>query len=198
MIRSMQFTRLVAAALVTFALAACANQKDPAQQALADLDAALGKVAEMGEKYMPEEYADVQSQLAGLRSSFDGGDYGAVVTGAPQAAAAIRKLQADSIIAKADYAKKMNAEWVEMAQTMPGAIAAVDNQISRMSSGRLPKGLDRDTFKQTVATFDESKKAWTTAAEAGNAGRYEEAVMQARQVKQVLDATLQALGMKAG
>jgi hypothetical protein len=179
-------------------MAACANQKDPAQQALTDLDAALAKVAEAGEKYMPEEYADVQSQIAGLKTSFDGGDYGAVVSGAPQAAAAIRKLQADSIIAKADYAKQMNAEWVQMAETLPAAITSVDNQISRMSAGRLPKGMDRDTFKQTVATFDESKKAWTAAAEAGNAGKYEEAVMQGRQAKQVLEATMQALGMKAG
>jgi len=198
MIRSMNLTRLAAAALVSLAMAACANQKDPAQQALTDLDAALAKVAEAGEKYMPEEYAEVQSQIAGLKTSFDGGDYGAVVAGAPQAAAAIRKLQADSIIAKADYAKQMNAEWVQMAETLPAAIASVDNQISRMSAGRLPKGMDRDTFKQTVATFDESKKAWTAAAEAGNAGKYEEAVMQGRQAKQVLEATMQALGMKAG
>jgi hypothetical protein len=199
MFRSMQLTRLAATALVSLAVAACAGQKEPAQQAVADLDGALSKVAEMGEKYMPDEYAEVQSQIAGLKKSFDGGDFAAVVAGAPKAAAAIRKLQADAIIAKAEFSKKMNEEWVATATTMPDTIGAVDKQISRMAAGgRLPKGMDRDTFKQTVATFDEAKKVWTAAAEAGNAGKFEDAVMQSRQVKSVVDATMQALGMAAG
>jgi uncharacterized lipoprotein len=148
---------------------------------------------------MPGEYAEVQAQIAGLKSSFDGGDYDAVVAGAPKAAAAIRKLQADSIIAKADLAKQMNTEWVEMAKTMPDMITAVDRQISKIAaSGRMPKGMDREGYKQLVASFDEAKKTWTAAAEAGNAGKYEEAVTQSRQVKEVVDATMQALGMSAG
>jgi hypothetical protein len=199
MFRSLKIHRLATAALVSLALVACAGQKEPAQQAVADLDAALAKVAELGEKYMPEEYASVQAQIADLKASLDGGKYDAVVAGAPKAAAAIRKLQADSIIAKADFAKQMNEEWAGLASTMPETIVAVDRQISRVSAGgRLPKGMDRETFKQTVASFDEAKKAWAAAAEAGNAGKYEEAVMQTRQVKQVVDATMQALGMSAG
>jgi hypothetical protein len=179
------------------ALAACASQKEPAQQSLTELEGAMAKVAEMGQKYMPEEYAEVDAQIAGLKASFDKGDYAAVVAGASKAAAAIRKLQADSIIAKANYAKQMNAEWSDFTRTMPDTIIAVDKQISRASRS-LPKGMDRDTFKQTVATFDEAKKTWEAAAELGNAGKYEEAVMESRKVKEVVDATMQALGMAAG
>ena len=196
---SSHFTRLLAVACVAIGLAACAGQKEPAQLALTDLDTALAKVAEMGQKYMPEEYAAVEAQIAGLKASFDGGDFDAVVSGAPKAAAAIRKLQADSIIAKADLAKQMNTEWVEMAKTMPDMIMSVDRQISKFAaSGRTPKGMDREGYKQLVASFDEAKKTWTAAAEAGNAGKYEEAVTQSRQVKEVVAATLQALGMSAG
>ena len=199
MFRSIKIPRFAAVALVALAMAACASQKEPAQQAITDLDAALAKVAEMGEKYMPEEYAAVQAQLAGLKTSFDGGDFDAVVAGAPKAAAAIRKLQADSIIAKADVSRKLNDEWVEFARTMPDTIVSVDRQISKVSSsGRMPKGMDRAGFNQLVAGFDEAKKTWATAAEAGNAGKFEEAVMQSRQVKEVVDATMQALGMTAG
>jgi hypothetical protein len=197
MSRSITLPRLLAAAVMAFALAACAGQKEPAQQSLTELDAAFAKVAEMGQKYMPEEYAEVDAQIAALKASFDQGDYGAVVAGASKAAAAIRKLQADSIIAKADFAKQMNAEWAEFSRTMPDTIIAVDKQITR-SSSRLPKGMDRDTFKQVVATFDEAKKSWEAAAELGNAGKYEEAVMESRKVKDVVDATMAALGMSAG
>jgi hypothetical protein len=197
MSRTITLPRLLAAAVMAFALAACAGQKEPAQQSLTELDAALAKVAEMGQKYMPEEYTAVDAQIAALKASFDKGDYGAVVAGAPKAAAAIRKLQADSIIAKAEYAKQMNAEWAEFSRTMPENIVAVDKQITRASS-RLPKGMDRDTFTQVVANFDEAKKSWEAAAELGNAGKYEEAVMASRKVKEVVDTTMAALGMTAG
>lgn len=197
MTRSISLTRLVAAAVMSVALAACAGQKEPAQQSITELEAAFAKVSEMGQKYMPEEFAEVDAQIAGLKASFDKGDYGAVVAGASKAAAAIRKLQADAIIAKANYAKQMNAEWAEFTRTMPETIVAVDKQITRASS-RLPKGMDRDTFNQVVARFDEAKKSWEAAAELGNGGKYEEAVMASRQVKEVVDATMQALGMTAG
>jgi hypothetical protein len=198
MIRSLPLGRFAAIALVSLVMAACAGQKEPAQKAVADLGAALDKISEIGGKYMPEELATVQAQVDGLKASFDKGDYDAVVQGAPAAATAIRQLQADSIIAKAAYAKQMNAEWVETAKAMPDVVASVDKQITRYtSSGRLPKGLDREAFKQTVATFDEAKKAWTTAAEAGNAGKYEEAVLQSREVKKTVDAVMQSLGMAA-
>jgi hypothetical protein len=199
MIRSIPLTRLAAVALVSMVMAACAGQKEPAQKAVADLSAALAKVGEMSEKYMPEEFAAVQAQVDGLKASLDAGDYGSVVQGAPAASTAIRQLQADAIIAKAAYAKQMNEEWVEAAKTMPDVIASIDKQISRLSaSGRLPKGLDREAFKQTVATFDEAKKAWTAAAEAGNAGNYEDAALQTREVKKTVDAVMQSLGMAAG
>jgi len=197
MSRTITLSRLAATFVMAVALAACASQKEPAQQSLTELEGAMAKVAEMGQKYMPEEYAEVDAQIAGLKASFDKGDYAAVVAGASKAAAAIRKLQADSIIAKANYAKQMNAEWADFTRTMPDTIIAVDKQISRASRS-LPKGMDRDTFKQTVATFDEAKKTWEAAAELGNAGKYEEAVMESRKVKEVVDATMQALGMAAG
>lgn len=199
MIRSMPLTKLATVVLVSLVMAACAGQKEPAQKAIADLGAALGKVGEMSEKYMPEEFAAVQAQVDGLKAKLDAGDYDAVVQGAPAASKAIRQLQADAIIAKSAFAKEMNAEWVETAKTMPDVIASVDKQISRLSaSGRLPKGLDREAFKQTVATFDEAKKSWAAAAEAGNAGNYEDAVMQTREVKKTVDAVMQSLGMAAG
>lgn len=197
MSRSIRLPRLLAAAVMSVALAACAGQKEPAQQSLAELDANLGKVAELSQKYMAEEYAGVEGQIAALKASFDKGEYGAVVATAPKTAAAIRKLQADAIIAKAAYAKRMNDEWAELTRSMPDTIIAIDKQISRASS-RLPKGMDRDTFKQVVATFDAAKKEWETAAELGNGGKYEEAVLASRKVQEVVDATLQALGMKDG
>jgi len=189
-----RFLVVVLAALA----AACASQKEPAGKALAELEGSLAKISEQAEKYMPEEYEEVSAQLAGLKSSYDAGDYKTVVTSAPKAAAAIRKLQADAIIAKAEYAKQMTEEWGAMASAIPEQIAAVDKQIVRHTSrGSTPKGLNRDEFKQLVGSFDAAKEAWAKAGESGNAGEHEAAVMAAREVKQVIDSTMQALGMSS-
>ncbi len=199
MIHKLQVPRLLAAAVVAIALTACASQQEPAQKALSELEASLGKVAEQGEKYMPEELTEVRGILDGLKSSYDSGDYKAVIAGAPKAAQAIRKLQADSIIAKANYAKQMTEEWGQLATTMPDMIASIDKQITRYTSRRsTPKGMSGDAFKETVASFDAAKKTWAEAAEAGNAGKYEDAVTKSRQVKQTVDTVMQALGMAAG
>lgn len=190
-------TRFVVLAVAALAVA-CASQKEPAEKALTELEGALAKISEQAEKYMPEEYAEVSAQVAGLKSSFDAGDYKSVVTSAPKAAAAIRKLQADAIIAKADLAKKMTEEWGALASSIPGEIAAIDKQIVRHTSrGSTPKGLNRDEFKALVASFDSAKQAWASAGEAGNAGQHEQAVTAAREVKQVIDSTMQALGMSS-
>ncbi len=195
MFRPNHVTRFLVVAVAALA-AACAGQKEPAEKALTELEGSLAKISEQAEKYMPEEYTEVSTQLAALKSSYDAGDFKTVVTGAPKAAAAIRKLQADAIIAKAEYAKKMTEEWGEMANAIPDQIAAVDKQIVRYTSrGGTPKGLNRDEFKELVASFDAAKQAWGQAGEAGNAGKYEDAVTAAREVKQVIDSTMQALGM---
>ena len=196
MFRPMQLSKLVIVAFVAIAAVACASQKEPAEKALAELDTSLAKISELAEKYMPEEFSEVQATLAGLKASYDGGDYGAVVMGAPKAAKAIGKLQADSIIAKANYAKQMSEEWGKVATAVPEQIAAVDKQIVRYTSrGRTPKGVDKAGFKELVASFDAAKAAWGEAGEAGNAGNYEDAVTKAREVQQTIDSTMQALGM---
>lgn len=196
MFRPMNLSKLVVVAFVAMAAIACASQKEPAEKALADLDTSLAKISEQAEKYMPDELSEVQATLAGLKSSYDSGDYSAVVVGAPKAAKAIGKLQADAIIAKANYAKQMSEEWGKVAAEVPGQIAAIDKQIVRYTSrGGAPKGMDKAGFKELVTSFDAAKEAWGAAGEAGNAGKYEDAVMKAREVQQTIASTMQALGM---
>lgn len=199
MVRSMKIPGLLAAALCALVVVGCASQKEPAQAALAELEASLGKIAEQSQKYMPEEFAEVTAKLGELKASFDAGDYKAVIAAAPKVGSAVRKLQADAIIAKANFMTRMNEEWGQLATAMPDTIASVDRQIARLSSrGATPKGMTKDAFKEMVASFDSAKATWTAAAEAGNAGNFEDAVMKSREVKQVVDTVMQALGMSAG
>ena len=92
----------------------------------------------------------------------------------------------------------MSEEWGQLATAIPGQIVAIDKQIVRHTSrGSAPKGMDKAGFKQLIASFDAAKSAWGEAGEAGNAGKYEDAVMKAREVQQTIDSTMQALGMSS-
>lgn len=195
MIRANGLFPLVVLALLAL-VAGCASQQEPAEQAVANLENSLANAAAMGEKYMPDEFAAVRAKVADIKGLLDKQDYKAVVAQAPAVSAELRKLMADSAIAKAQFNENMSKAWAEYAGTLPQAITAVDERILRFTSGGgLPRGMNRETFRATVATFDEAKATWGKAAEAGNAGRYEEAVTQAIEAKRTIESTMEALGM---
>lgn len=178
-------------------LAGCASHKEPAEQAVANIEKSLQGAAATAEKYLPEQYATVAASVEGLRQNLAAEDYGAVVAAAPGVADQVRKLIADSAIRKAQVKVEMENEWVELVKTMPADIGAVDTRILRMSGGRLPAGMSRDAFKEKVAEFDAAKATWGRAAEAGNAGDLETAVTLSREAKATIDGVKEAFGMSA-
>lgn len=198
MIRSTGLAKVFAVTMVALAVVGCESQKEPAEQAVAGLEKSLEAAAQQAEKYVPDEIAAVRTKVADMKALLEKQDYKEVVLQAPAVAAELRKVVADSAIAKANFNQQMTQAWTEYANTLPKAIADIDDRILRYTSGGgLPKGLDRDSFKAVVEKFDAAKKDWAAAAEAGNAGKYEEAVTKSLEVKRTVEATMQALGMQA-
>jgi hypothetical protein len=196
MIHSSALARVFAVTLLALAAAGCESQKEPAEQAVASLEKSLEAAAQQAEKYVPDEIAAVRAKVGDMKALLDQQDYKAVVAQAPAVAAELRKVVADSAIAKANFTQQMTQAWTEYANTLPKAISSVDDRILRFTSGGgLPKGLTRDGFKEVIAKFDAAKAEWGAAAEAGNAGKYEEAVTKSIEVKRTVEATMEALGM---
>lgn len=199
MLRSNRIATMFAVTLLAVAAAGCESQKEPAEQAVANLEKSLEAAAREAEKYVPDEVAAVRAKVADVKTLLEKQDYKAVVAQAPAVAAELRKLVADAAIAKANFAQQMTQAWTEYANTLPQAIASVDDRILRYTSGGgLPKGMSREAFKELVAKFDAAKAEWAAAAEAGNAGKYEEAVTKSIEVKRAVEATKEALGMAKG
>lgn len=199
MSRPHSLPRLMMAALVAMAIAACADYKTPANDAVAKIDNELSGIRAQAGKYVPDGLAEVEAQVAELKAGIEQKEYQAVVATAPRVMKAVNKLVVDAALAKDAYNKKMLSDWATFATEMPKVIASVDSQIMRYTSrGGLPKGLSRDAFKETVATFDAAKSAWAEAAAAGNEGKVEEAVAKTNEVKPVIDGVMQTLGMSAG
>jgi hypothetical protein len=81
----------------------CESQKEPAEQAVASLEKSLENAATQAEKYLPDEVAAaLRGKVAEMKALLEQQDYKAVVAQAPAVSAELRKLMADSAIAKAN------------------------------------------------------------------------------------------------
>jgi hypothetical protein len=200
------FTAFLSMAFAALMLAGCANQMEPAQKAIADIEAAITAAGPDASQYIPDELQAVTSQLADLKAKFDQKDYKGVLAAAPAlltqaqglAGAASSARQAAEA-ARAAALEALNAEWTTLSGTLPAAVAAIESRVNILSkSKKLPANLDAATFESVQAGLADSKALWDQATAAQASGNIEGAVTAARQVKEKTDAALAALGMTAG
>jgi hypothetical protein len=193
-------------AFAALMLAGCANQMEPAQKAIADIEAAITAAGPDASQYIPNELQAVTSQLADLKAKFDKKDYKGVLAAAPAlltqaqglAGAAASARQAAEAARTAEL-ETLNAEWTTLSGTLPAAVAAIESRVTILSkSKKLPANLDAATFESVQAGLADSKALWDQATAAQASGNIEGAVTAARQVKEKTDAALAALGMTAG
>jgi hypothetical protein len=200
------FTGFLSMALAALLLVGCANQMEPAQKAIADVEAAIAAAGADAAQYIPDQLQAVTSQLADLKAKFDKKDYKGVIAAAPAlltqaqglaGAAATAREAAEA--AKAAALEALNAEWTALSGTLPAAVAAIESRVNILSkSKKLPASLDAATFESVKIGLADAKTLWDQATAAQASGNVEAAVTAARQVKEKADAALAALGMTAG
>jgi hypothetical protein len=179
--------RYVLISLAAILLAACAGQKEPAQQLIGDIEATVTAAAPEAAKYVPDQLVDVQSKLSSLKASFDGRDYAAVVTQGPAVLAAAQTLATAAAAKKDAILKALNDEWTGLAGSLPGIMTAIQNRIdllSKKSSKKMAAGIDLNAAK---AGLTDAMSLWSKAQAAFAAGNLEEAVGTAKGVKAKTD-----------
>ncbi|MBV9696305.1 MAG: hypothetical protein JO005_05185 [Gammaproteobacteria bacterium] len=191
-----QFVWLLAAMLAVFT-AGCANQKAPAEQALAAAESQLAQVRDAAQKYVPDELAAVDTQLQALKDSFAKGDYKAVLTGAPaltnsittlKDAAAAKQQEAEAAMAKAKDA------WGTASTEIPKMIDAISSRVALAAKHR-PKGVTKEAVDQARAAVDTLKSQWADATNAANSGDFSSAMSKAQAVKDKANEVMQSLKM---
>jgi anti-sigma-K factor RskA len=197
------FTGFLSMALAALMLAGCANQMEPAQKAIADIEAAIAAAGPDAAQYIPDQLQAVNGQLADLKAKFDQKDYKGVVAAAPAILTQAQGLAAAATSARqeaeAAALTAMNDEWTTLSGSLPAAVAAIESRVEILSkSKKLPANLDAATFESVKTGLADSKALWEQAAAAQASGNVEAAVTAARQVKEKTDAALAALGMTAG
>lgn len=185
---------IVAAALL--AVAGCASQKEPAEQALAGIDKTLADSGAQIQKYLPERYAEITAKVAALKDQLAKEEYGDVVAGAPAVVAELRRAVADSAIQRAQARVAMESEWADLLKEMPAMIEAVDRKLASQGS-RLPQGMDRAAYRAMVDSYDAARDSWGKASAEMTGANFEATVVAGREAKATIAGVMQSLGIAA-
>ena len=158
----MRTAKLFAAfAAVIFVLAACANQKEPAERAVAQVEMSLGEFRADAEKYAADELKDVNDSLNNLKNNLAREDYRAVIRGAPSVTSGVTSLKQTVEQRKADAAQMLEAaqgEWNELSANVGPAVEALQKRVDQIAkTRRLPKGLDKAGFETAKTEFENVK-----------------------------------------
>jgi hypothetical protein len=172
-------------------IVACANQMEPAKNDLNAINAALTAATPDAQKYVPDQLASTQSDVAKLTASFDKKDYAAVVAGAPAALAEINTLAGAAAAKKDETLKALGNDWRSLEASVPEAVTAVQTRIDALSkTKRIPKDLDLNTAKSSLA---DATSAWEKAKSAFSSGNAEDAVTAGKDAKSKVEAAAAAL-----
>jgi hypothetical protein len=190
------------ATLAAVLVVGCANQKAPAEQAVAGAETALAAVRDDAQKYVPDQLQAVDSQLAALKASLAKGDYKAVLTGAPTLNSAISSLKdaADAKKADAEAALgKAKDAWGPLSAEVPKMVDAIQSRVTALSkSHHLPKGVTKDGLASAKSGVDSLKSMWSDASNAATSGDFTTAVSKGQAVKDKAAEIMRSLGMSSG
>ena len=185
-----------ALAALCLGVAACASQKEPAEQALAAVEAKFKESSAEIQKYLPERYAEIETSVASLRDSMSNEDYSDVVAGAGQVQADLKRAIGESRVKRAQVLVEMETEWDEMSKSVPAMINAMDKKITAQR-GKPPKDMTREAWKQTIADYDAARDTWSKAASEMTRANFEATVLAARDAKAKIATIMESLDVKS-
>lgn len=187
---------LVLAALL---LAACANQKAPAEKAVADIEASLASIRDDASRYASTELQQVESGLASLRDNLGKKDYKAVVAAAPAVSAQLATLQ-QTVNAKREEAHAAmvaaSEQWKTLSAEVPDMVSAIQSRVDILGqSKKLPKNVSKDAFQAAKDGLAFMQSTWAEATAAFGAGDAVTATTKAQAVKDKGNEVLKLLGV---
>jgi hypothetical protein len=175
-------------------IAACANQMQPAKQALDGATSAVNAAATDAAAYMPEHYKTLQSRLADLNVSFDQRQYSAVLANAPGLTADAQSVAVEAAGKKADMMKGLSAQWTHMSTSVPNDLQKVEARMKTVARERRPaKGVDVSTAKTDLS---DANNLWSKALSLHSEGKDDEAVDTGKKVEDKITAAADALKFK--
>jgi hypothetical protein len=184
----------IAIAATSLLMAGCTSQKDPAEQAVAQGEAALNEVRADAQKFAPEQLKAPEATLARFKDALAKEDYKVVLEGIPQFNAEMKTLK-ETVTVEQTAVAAATTEWQALNNEVPKAVEEIENRVKNLSGSRLPKEVTKENFEAAKANLEPMKAQWAEATAAFTAGNALEAADKGRQVKQKVDEMKTQLGL---
>ena len=192
-------SKWLAASVTALIVVGCASQKEPAEQAVTNIDAALATVHDAAAKYAPDGLQSVETQVATLKDNLSKGDYKKVLADAPAVTTAVANLQQTAIAKQEEADTKLaqtKQQWRTLSTDMPKTVAAIQARVDELSkSRRLPKGVSKASFESAKASLESLKVTWTEATGAVANEDYAGGVAKGQAAKDKAIEIMHDLGM---
>ena len=194
--RLMKILTATAAAALLFT--ACANQKEPAEKAVARAESSLAEFKADAEKYAADELKGVEESVAKLKGELANKNYKAVVIQSPNVASTIAALK-ESVAKKKAEAEELLAaaqtEWTDLSASVPELVTKLQTKVDSLTKSRkLPQGVDKAGFETAKQEFEALKSSWAEAGAEFGSGMVADAVRRARAAKAKGEELVQKLG----
>lgn len=188
---------LLAALLAVLLLSGCTDKRmEPAQQAIAEVEAALKSAGTDPAKYTPSRLKDAMDEVGSLKLLFEEKDYAGVLARAPAALAAAKALPAQAAARKGELLATLAQEWSTLETAVPAEIEAVRRQVEDLTRSRkLPEGSTPEMLEAARTGIDDARELWDRAVAEHAADRLEEALTYAGQARQRASSLGAAVGM---
>jgi hypothetical protein len=181
-------SRILGGVAVSIFLAACSPQQEPAQKMIADIESATNAAASDAAIYVPDQLADVQSKLGGIKGSYDKKDYKGVLQDGPPVLSAAQGLEGAATAKRDLIARGFSDQWATLSSTLPGNASSIQSRIdflSKRENKKLASGVD---LNEARSDLTEAESLWTKAEDAHSQGNLEQAVTIAKTVQTKLGA----------
>lgn len=190
---------IIATALLAFG---CANQKEPAEKAVAQVESAVAALREDAAKYAPDSLAAMDTSLTAAKEKLAKEDYKGVLADVPQLNSTLNSLKETVAEGKAQAEAAMAAaseQWNALSADIPKMVDAIQSRVDILGKSRkLPKNLSQEAFDSAKSKLESMKTTWQQASSAFATGDAVNAVAMANNVKQEGNEVLQLLGMTSG
>ena len=183
----MRIPRTIVALAAALMLAACANQKAPAEKTVANIESSLAAIRADGEKYAAEQLQTVDASVKRLKGNLANKDYHAVVMGGPSVVSELNTLKVAVATKKAEIEANLAAaqtEWTSLSAEVPAMVEKLQQRVDTLAKTRkFPQGMDKAAFETAKSGFQTVKAEWTEAGSEFASGEVANAVRKARSAR---------------
>ena len=173
----------------------CMSQKDPAENAVTQAEAAVGELRVDAAKFAPEELKTTEATLAKMKADLAEQDYKDVIAGVPQFNKEVASLK-EVLVGRQTQIIAATREWETLNAEIPKQVEEIQVRVDSLASAaRLPKEVDKHEFEAAKASLETMKTTWTEATAAFSSGNATEAADKARSVQGKVEEVKDQLAM---